>query len=1045
MDYSYSLQIVANRRNYRTLSFHTAGPTASRSKLQIKINIVLVLTLVGLRSPPLSALRSYVKQSETVSLRGLNNDRDSLELSCFKSLSIVSENLVIENFHMVFIFPKLLSMKLQPFWVVVITCFCAFTIAFSSSEIEANALLKWKASLDDHSQASLSSWSGNNPCNWFGIACDDGSNSVTNITLIRVRLRGTLQSFNFSLLPNIVGLNVSYNYLSGSIPPQIEALSNLKSLDLSSNNLSGSIPNTIGNLSKLLYLNFSSNGLSGAIPSEVGNLHSLLTFDIYDNHLSGSIPSSIGNMLNLESIHLFNNQLSGPIPSSIGNLSNLTMLSLSSNKLNGSIPRSVGNLQKAKVICFIGNELSGEVPKEMEKLIDLECLQLADNHFVGQIPQNVCLGGNLKYFTAGNNSFTGPIPETLRKCYSLKRLRLQQNFLTGDITNFFDVLPNLNYIDLSDNNFHGQISPQWGRFRSLTSLMISENNLTGVIPRELGGASKLQILHLSSNHLTGTIPQELFQLTSLFDLLISNNNLSGNFPVQISSLQQLKYLEIGSNDFTGLIPNQVGDLPNLLILDLSQNKFEGNIPSELGGLKYLTNLDLSGNLLTGVIPPTLGGIKGLETLNLSHNSLSGDLSSFDEIISLTSFDVSYNQLEGPLPDTPAFQNATIKSLRNNKGLCGNVNGLEPCLTLSRESNNHRARKVLLAVLPLTLAILMLASFVFGVWYYLRRTSKKEQEQATSLLRSPSIFPTWSFGGKFMFENIIEATEYFDDKYLIGVGGQGSVYKAMLPTGEVVAVKKLHSVPNGEMLNPKAFETEIEALTEIRHRNIVKLHGFCSHSQYSFLVCEFLEKGDLKKILKDDEEAIAFDWNKRVNVVKDVANALCYMHHDCSPPIVHRDVSSKNVLLDSDHVAHVSDFGTAKFLNPNASNWTSFVGTFGYAAPELAYTMEVNEKCDVYSFGVLALEILFGKHPGDVTSSSIGVASTFDYMTLMDKLDERLPHPTSPIVFEVVSILKIAFACLTESPRFRPTMEHVAKELAMSRSSSMPHTLIELKD
>ncbi|KHM99294.1 Putative LRR receptor-like serine/threonine-protein kinase [Glycine soja] len=927
-----------------------------------------------------------------------------------------------------------------------------------SSEIalEANALLKWKASLDNQSQASLSSWIGNNPCNWLGITCDV-SNSVSNINLTRVGLRGTLQSLNFSLLPNILILNISYNSLSGSIPPQIDALSNLNTLDLSTNKLSGSIPNTIGNLSKLQYLNLSANGLSGSIPNEVGNLNSLLTFDIFSNNLSGPIPPSLGNLPHLQSIHIFENQLSGSIPSTLGNLSKLTMLSLSSNKLTGSIPPSIGNLTNAKVICFIGNDLSGEIPIELEKLTGLECLQLADNNFIGQIPQNVCLGGNLKYFTAGNNNFTGQIPESLRKCYSLKRLRLQQNLLSGDITDFFDVLPNLNYIDLSENNFHGHISPKWGKFHSLTSLMISNNNLSGVIPPELGGAFNLRVLHLSSNHLTGTIPQELCNMTFLFDLLISNNNLSGNIPIEISSLQELKFLELGSNDLTDSIPGQLGDLLNLLSMDLSQNRFEGNIPSDIGNLKYLTSLDLSGNLLSGTIPPTLGGIKGLERLNLSHNSLSGGLSSLDDMISLTSFDISYNQFEGPLPNILALQNTSIEALRNNKGLCGNVTGLEPCTTsTAKKSHSHMTKKVLISVLPLSLVILMLALSVFGVWYHLRQNSKKKQDQATDLLspRSPNLLlPTWSLGGKMMFENIIEATEYFDDKYLIGVGGQGRVYKAMLPTGEVVAVKKLHSIPNGEMLNQKAFTSEIQALTEIRHRNIVKLHGFCSHSQYSFLVCEFLEMGDVKKILKDDEQAIAFDWNKRVDVVKGVANALCYMHHDCSPPIVHRDISSKNVLLDSDYVAHVSDFGTAKFLNPDSSNWTSFAGTFGYAAPELAYTMEANEKCDVYSFGVLALEILFGEHPGDVTSSlllsssSIGATSTLDHMSLMVKLDERLPHPTSPIDKEVISIVKIAIACLTESPRSRPTMEQVAKELAMSsRSSSMsPRTHTHLKD
>ncbi|XP_014492683.1 MDIS1-interacting receptor like kinase 2-like [Vigna radiata var. radiata] len=948
---------------------------------------------------------------------------------------------------MVFVFPTLLSMKLKPLLMLVVMLFCAFPHygATSSSDSEANALLKWKGSLDSHSQASLSSWNDTNPCNWLGIECDD-SHSVSHINLTGVGLKGTLQTFNFSLLPNILILNMSFNYLSGSIPPQIEHLSNLNTLDLSTNKLSGNIPKTICNLSKLKYLNLSVNALSGSIPNEVDHLQSLLTFDIFTNNLSGPIPLTLGNLPLLESIHLFENKLSGTIPSSIGNLSRLTMLSLSSNQLTGSIPPHIGNLTNAKVICVIENELTGEIPIEMEKLTGLECLSIADNNFIGQIPQNVCHGGNMKYFTAGNNNFTGSIPETLKKCYSLKRLRLQQNHLTGDITNFFDVLPDLNYIDLSENNFHGNLSPTWGKFRSLTSFMIFKNNLSGVIPPELGGLTKLQLLDLSSNHLTGNIPEDLCNLTLLFDLSINNNNLSGNVPSKIESLKVLKYLELGSNDFTGLIQKQLGNLHNLLSLNLSQNKFEGNIPSELGSLNFLSSLDLSGNLLSGRLPPTLGGIKGLETLNLSRNSLSGGLSSLDDMISLTSFDISYNQFEGPLPENPAFHNVTIEALRNNKGLCGNVAGLEPCPTVSGKSHNNTTRKVIIAVLSVTVALIMLALFLFGVYCNLFRTSKREQLQALSS-RSP-MFPVWSFGGKIMFENIIEATEYFDDKYLIGVGGQGCVYKAVLSTGEVVAVKKLHSVSNGEILNQKAFTSEIQALTEIRHRNIVKFHGFCSHSQCSFLVYEFLERGDVKKILKDDEQATAFDWKKRVDAVKDVANALCYMHHDCLPPIVHRDISSKNVLLDSEYIAHVSDFGTAKLLDHSSANWTSFAGTFGYVAPELAYTMEVNEKCDVYSFGVLALEILFGRHPGDVTSLlqyslSIGMISTLDHMALMDNLDERLPDPTTSTLKELVSILKVAISCLTESPRSRPTMKLVTNELAMSSSYSMSHT--ELKD
>ncbi|KAL2336996.1 hypothetical protein Fmac_011442 [Flemingia macrophylla] len=196
----------------------------------------------------------------------------------------------------------------------------------------------------------------------------------------------------------------------------------------------------------------------------------------------------------------------------------------------------------------------------------------------------------------------------------------------------------------------------------------------------------------------------------------------------------------------------------------------------------------------------------------------------------------------------------------------------------------------------------------------------------------NLFAIWSFDGKMVYENIIEATKEFDDKHLIGVGGQGSVYKAELNTGPIVAVKKFHLIQNEEIYNVKAFTSEIQALTEIRHRNIVKLYGFCSHSRFSFLVYEFLENGSMDKILQDDEQAIAFDWNKRTNAIKGVACALCYMHHDCSPPIIHRDISSKNVLLDLQYAAYLSDVGTIKLLNPVSTNWTSFVGTLGYAAP-----------------------------------------------------------------------------------------------------------------
>ncbi|XP_020426550.1 MDIS1-interacting receptor like kinase 2-like [Prunus persica] len=196
------------------------------------------------------------------------------------------------------------------------------------------------------------------------------------------------------------------------------------------------------------------------------------------------------------------------------------------------------------------------------------------------------------------------------------------------------------------------------------------------------------------------------------------------------------------------------------------------------------------------------------------------------------------------------------------------------------------------------------------------------------------FSVLNFDGKSMYEEIIRATEDFDSIYCIGKGGHGSVYRVNLSSASanIVAVKKLHLVWDGEIEFQKEFLNEVRALTEIRHRNIVKLYGFCAHKRHSFLVYEYLERGSLATILSKEEEAKELGWSKRVNIVKGVAHALSYMHHDCLPLIVHRDISSKNILLDPEYEACVSDFGTARFLNPDSTNWTTVAGTFGYMAP-----------------------------------------------------------------------------------------------------------------
>ncbi|XP_010999654.1 PREDICTED: probable LRR receptor-like serine/threonine-protein kinase At4g08850 isoform X3 [Populus euphratica] len=670
----------------------------------------------------------------------------------------------------------------------------------------------------------------------------------------------------------------------------------------------------------------------------------------------------------------------------------------------------------------------------MNNLTHLLLLDLVNNEFTGHLLADVCHGGVLKTFSASHNYFSGSIPESLKNCTGLHRLRLDWNQLTGNISEVFGVYPRLHYIDLSYNNFYGELSSKWGDCRNMTSLKISNNNVSGKIPPELGKAAQLHLIDLSSNQLKGAIPKDLGGLKLLYELLLNNNHLSGAIPLDIKMLSDLQILNLASNNLSGLIPKQLGECSNLLMLNLSGNKFRESIPGEIGFLLYLQGLDLSCNFLTREIPRQLGQLQRLETLNVSHNMLSGRIpSTFNDMLSLTTVDISSNKLQGPIPDIKAFHNASFEALRDNMGICGNASGLKPCIlprsskTVKRKSN----KLVILIVFPLLGSLLL----EFGALFILCKRARKRNAEPENE-EDRNMFTILGHDGKKMYENIVEATEEFNSNYCIGEGGYGTVYKAVMPTEQVVAVKKLHRSQTEKLSDFKAFEKEVCVLANIRHRNIVKMYGFCSHAKHSFLVYEFIERGSLRKIISSEEQAIEFDWMKRLNVVKGAGGALSYLHHSCSPPIIHRDITSNNILLDLEYEAHISDFGTARLLMPDSSNWTSFAGTFGYTAPELAYTMKVTEKCDVYSFGVVTMEVMTGRHPGDLisallspgSSSSSSMPPIAQHTLLKDVLDHRISLPKKEAAEGVVHMMKIALACLQPNPQSRPTMEKISFEL-----------------
>ncbi|XP_021817294.1 probable leucine-rich repeat receptor-like protein kinase At1g35710 [Prunus avium] len=977
----------------------------------------------------------------------------------------------------------------SPNWV-------AFPAATSTSDTEAKALIKWKASLflnqalnnltwydppTHHINATNSSSSNpkpkTSPCTWTGVSCNSAG-SVSKLNLSTCGIQGTLHEFSFLSFPNLEYLNLSLNKLFDAIPPQISNLSKLHHLDLSENqfsrrippeigllrnltylylynnklsglipkeignlkslvdlelaynNLTSLIPPNIGNLVKLNTLYLHSNQLSGLIPKEIGNLKSLVDLQLSYNNLSGLIPPNIGNLINLDILYLNNNQLSGLIPKEIGNLKSLVDLELSYNNLSGLIPANIGNLINLTTLYLHSNQLSGLIPKEIGNLKSLVDLELCENNLSGLIPPNIGNLINLRFLSLHSNHLSGLIPKEIGNLKSLVVLGLANNNLSGFIPPNIGNLIKLNLLYLSSNQLSGLIPKEIGNLKSLQDLRLQHNNLSGLIPPEIGYATQIHLLDLSSNHLVGLIPKEFGKLSSLVKLKLNGNQLSGDIPSEFRSLNDLEYLDLSTNKFSDSIPSILGDLLKLFHLNLSNNKLSQAIPFELGKLVQLNDLDLSHNSLEGSIPPAMSNMKSLVTLNLSHNNLSGSIpSSFEDLGGLSYVDISYNHLEGPLPNISAFREAPLERLKENKGLCSKVGALLPPCNAHGSKKDH---KVIFSLL----AVFVLLSTLFTIVFIIVQRKKNTKQ---THMHGEISFSVLNFDGKSMYEEIIRATEDFDSTYCIGKGGHGSVYRVNLSSGDVVAVKKLHLQWDGETEFQKEFLNEVRALSEIRHRNIVKLYGFCAHKRHSFLVYEYLERGSLAAMLSKDEEAKELGWSKRVNIVKGLAHALSYMHHDCLPPIVHRDISSKNILLDSEYKACVSDFGTAKFLNPDSTNWTAAAGTYGYMAPELAYTMEVNENCDVYSFGVVTLEIIMGKHPGDLFSSFSSVSSSFSssssstlpahQIPIVDVLDQRISPPTHQVAGEVISLVKIAFSCLDSNPKSRPTMKQVSHLLS----------------
>ncbi|CAM6090704.1 unnamed protein product [Calypogeia fissa] len=870
-----------------------------------------------------------------------------------------------------------------------------------------------KNSLVDSSN-SLSTWGGGDPCGdgWVGVYC------------ISADYPSDLTGSNFSYVTELRLLQLN---LKGTLAAEIGDLSALKYLNFMWNQISGTIPTAIGKLKNLSFLLLSGNQLNGALPRELGFLPSLIRMQIDENNVSGQIPDSF----------------------------------------------AYPNLGKVQHIQLNNNSLDGGIPVGLTNLTTVEHLFLDSNNFTGSLPMQIASMPNLATIQLDNNQFDS-IPEQFGTMPNLVRLSLRNCDLRGGIPDFSGSA-SLAVIDLSHNSLTGSIMNAT-QSANLTTVDLSSNLLSGTIPDSVGSLISLQILELRGNGITGEIPSNLSvngQQSTIFDF--QNNSITG--VANSTDLLGVKGPDgnisvwLSGNPFCSAGPSHQN---NVLCVpeDIAAYMDVGRVVSTPMAASPDQNSCSACKAPYALAPLSQSnGCQCALPITVQWQLESPSFYVFDPYVQqlqaylATGLNVDVNQVQIQnyvyrpsyrllftillFPPGAQFDDseaARIYSVFANWKLPSSVLfgpydlisfSVPAKVSSGKSSGLSKAAIVGIVVGVVAFVVLKTLCMYYVLKYWLTwRNKKKGEKPDAKSSRKPTTFKRRSFSGmkvasvkEFTFDEIAKATDNFSDEKLVGEGGYGKVYSGTLEDGQKVAVKRAEE---GSYQGSIEFETEIQLLSRVHHKNLVALIGYCNDQGEQVLVYEFVAYGSLLWHLSPAAR-VPLTFLTRLQIALDSARGIHYLHTQADPPIYHRDVKASNILLDEKFHAKVSDFGLSKLApQPDLAGMVGYVstvvkGTPGYLDPEYFKTHRLTDKSDVYSFGVVLLVLVTGQQPitdGKNLVREVNIA--YDDGALSRVVDVRIRGAYSQRAMDIIT--RLALVCCRDNPDERPTIGEVVTQL-----------------